>query len=391
MEYAAAGSGGYYYHQPSHPQQPQTLRRRPRPAARWVKQWIPQDLASPGAKCALFKWVREDVYRNLKENPNGPEPETQARKPEPATEILFLCSYENCGKTFVDVAALRKHAHVHGERQYICPEPGCGKKFVDSSKLKRHNLTHTGQKDFICPHPGCGKAFSLDFNLRAHLKTHALENYHVCPFPACGKRFTSDYKLKCHVKAHEKTGSPVAVQHTPPAENPQNTIKPSTQAAPKPSPPVPATFSADRPYVCPYEGCGKAYIHGYKLNLHFKTQHPEHSQEESGRLPAPPGEYAANQYSYAEVGEHHAPNPKRSKTNPAHKAVPPSKPYNVKISSRMSADTSGAKNQWPGKGMYDDDSEETEEDHGGNKNNVEEGWRYGNQNADDEETEEDES
>ncbi len=67
----------------------------------------------------------EDVYKNLKDGKAVPEPE--AVKPEPTTEILFLCSYENCGKTFVDVAALRKHAHVHNERQYICQEPGCGK------------------------------------------------------------------------------------------------------------------------------------------------------------------------------------------------------------------------------------------------------------------------
>lgn len=68
------------------------------------------------------------MYKNLKENGGGgQEPEAQPRKVEPATEILFLCSYDNCGKTFVDVAALRKHAHVHGERQYVCQEPGYGK------------------------------------------------------------------------------------------------------------------------------------------------------------------------------------------------------------------------------------------------------------------------
>jgi hypothetical protein len=67
------------------------------------------------------------VYRNLKENGGAQEPEAQPRKAEPATEILFLCSYDGCGKTFVDVAALRKHAHVHNERQYACQEPGCGK------------------------------------------------------------------------------------------------------------------------------------------------------------------------------------------------------------------------------------------------------------------------
>uniref|UniRef100_J3M375 C2H2-type domain-containing protein n=1 Tax=Oryza brachyantha TaxID=4533 RepID=J3M375_ORYBR len=363
----------------------------PRPAARWVKHWIPQDLATSSGKgkCALFKWVREDVYKNLKDGTGAAEAE--AVKTEPTTEILFLCSYENCGKTFVDVAALRKHAHVHNERQYICQEPGCGKKFVDSSKLKRHHLIHTGQKDFICPHPGCGKAFSLDFNLRSHLKTHALENYHVCPFPACGKRFTSDSKLKSHVKGHEKTGTPITAQYMPASDKPQictkpvtpAATKPVTTAATKPTAPSPASF-AERPFVCPYDGCGKAYIHGYKLNLHFKTQHPEHGQEENGKIAAPAGEHAvndrANHYNYAETGDL-APNPKRSKTNSVHK-TPSSKVYNVKISSASPADISGVKNQWPGK--YEDDSEETEEDQG---NNIEDGWRYGNQNADDEETE----
>ncbi|XP_066363158.1 zinc finger transcription factor YY1-like [Miscanthus floridulus] len=329
------------------------------------------DLASSGGKCSLFKWVREDRYRNSKENPRVLD--VEAPKPEPTTEILFLCSYDNCGKTFVDVSALGKHAHVHNEKQYICTGPNCGKKFVDSSKLKRHYLTHTGQKDFVCPHPGCGKAFSLDFNLRSHLKTHALENYHICPFPACGKRFTSDFKLAAHVKSHEKIGTPIAVQHAPApaAEKPRVAQKPSTPAT---------TSYADRPYVCPYEGCDKAYIHSYKLNLHLKTQHPEHGQEENGKVGASAGQHPANeqtyQYNYAEVGEI-APNPKRSK----HK-VHSSKAYNAKISRAMPSDIGGVRNQCPGKGTYQDDSEETEEDGG---NNIEDGWRYGN-NDDDEET-----
>jgi hypothetical protein len=55
------------------------------------------------------------------------EQEAELAKPEPTTEVLFLCSYEGCGKTFVDAGALRKHAHVHGERQYVCHYAGCDK------------------------------------------------------------------------------------------------------------------------------------------------------------------------------------------------------------------------------------------------------------------------
>lgn len=48
-------------------------------------------------------------------------------EPEPTTEVLFLCSYEGCGKTFIDAGALRKHSHVHGERQFVCHYENCGK------------------------------------------------------------------------------------------------------------------------------------------------------------------------------------------------------------------------------------------------------------------------
>ena len=76
-------------------------------------------------------------------------------------------------------------------------------------------------------------------------------------------------------------------------------------------------------------------------------------------------------------------NPKRSKTNPAHRAHS-SKAYSTKISSAVPSNARGVKNQWSaGKVKYEDDSEETEEDGG---NNIEDGWRYGNNNVDDEET-----
>ena len=52
----------------------------------------------------------------------APEPE-----PEPTTDVLFLCSYDSCGKFFIDAGALGKHADIHGERQHVCLYEGCGK------------------------------------------------------------------------------------------------------------------------------------------------------------------------------------------------------------------------------------------------------------------------
>uniref|UniRef100_A0A2P2MJ07 Putative zinc finger protein At4g06634-like n=1 Tax=Rhizophora mucronata TaxID=61149 RepID=A0A2P2MJ07_RHIMU len=173
------------------------------PAVKWFREWVPQDVVATGGKCSLLRWVTESQLKGLREKakePPAPEPE-----PEPTTEVLFLCSFEGCGKTFIDAGALRKHSHIHGERQYVCHYEGCGKKFLDSSKLKRHFLIHTGERDYVCPHQGCGKAFSLDFNLRSHMKTHSQENYHICPYRDCGKRYAHEYKLKNHIASqHEK-------------------------------------------------------------------------------------------------------------------------------------------------------------------------------------------
>lgn len=67
----------------------------------------------------------ESTLKAMKDKPK--EPETAEPEPEPTTEVLFLCSYEGCGKTFIDAGALRKHSHIHGERQYVCHYENCGK------------------------------------------------------------------------------------------------------------------------------------------------------------------------------------------------------------------------------------------------------------------------
>ncbi|XP_051216962.1 zinc finger transcription factor YY1 [Lolium perenne] len=326
---------------------------------RWVKEWIPQDLIIAGGPCALYKWVREDRLAALKSNDK--EQVTDSAKPEPTTEILFLCSYDGCGKTFVDAGALKKHANVHGERQYVCHYEGCGKKFLDSSKLKRHFLIHTGEKNFVCHHEGCGKAFSLDFNLKAHMKTHFADNYHLCPSPECGRRFTQESKLRAHYRAqHDKNpGGPVMNLHNP--------VKPLA------TPPVP---SADRPYVCPYDGCAKAYIHEYKLNLHLRKEHPNHYADAGAE--AGPSRGTASKKS------------RRRKPNQT-----PNLPLKIPKRSEYSAPSPAVsipeEHQWPRKVLYEEDSEETEEE---GENLEDGGSRYraasSDDDDDDEETEDEE-
>lgn len=376
------------------------------PRYRWVKTWVPQPVASGNGKCSLLKWVREDIAKALEEKDGEPE-ET---KREPTTEILFLCSFEGCGKTFIDAVALRKHAHVHGERQHVCHYEGCGKKFSDSSKLKRHFLIHTGARDFICPYEGCGKAFSLDFNLRTHMRTHSAENYRVCPYPECGKKFTLECKLNSHIKAyHDKSTSretPNAMKHTTPTEKPRSATK------------VPAVVQAaatvDRPYACPYDGCDKAYIHEYKLNLHLKREHPGHNGEvNTKRNPyACPyegcsksyiHEYKLNLHLRKEHPDHTAEanetyngasdhdvdvvkgENKKLKTSKPTPKMPPAKLSNPKAPILAPVNLAVRK-PWPI--PYGEDSEETEEEQ---ESGEEDRWRYRETNSDEEETEDDNS
>lgn len=331
------------------------------PAVKWFKEWVPQDVVATGGKCLVLKWVTEATLKAFKEKLK--EPEAVEAEPEPTTEVLFLCSYEGCGKTFIDAGALRKHAHIHGERQYVCHYENCGKKFLDSSKLKRHFLTHTGERDFVCPHEGCGKAFSLDFNLRSHMKTHSQANYHICPYPECGKRYAHEYKLKNHVMSqHEKQNVVDVPKYVPPPppEKPVKAVKVSSTTH--------ATATAERPYACPYEGCEKAYIHEYKLNLHLRREHPGHFPDENAKNAQSNIDNEMDEGSDQDVYANKRGNSKaqkQSRPKPSLK-LPPSKVPQRKGTNAAptNMNVNVVRKPWPVKDerYEEEDSEETEED-----------------------------
>ncbi|KAK6794630.1 hypothetical protein RDI58_008083 [Solanum bulbocastanum] len=257
------------------------------PASKWFKEWVPQDVVATGGKCYVLKWVNEATLKTLKEKPK--EAGVPVSEPEPTTEVLFLCSYEGCGKTFIDAGALRKHSHIHGERQYVCHYEGCGKKFLDSSKLKRHFLIHTGERDYVCPHEGCGKFYAISSSLKPPCDTtlYSLAASHMDvlefiqsgiismppPSPTAGlgivkfgerhwggelkeelllllivlqfhrfllksmQAFSLDFNLRSHMKTH----------------------------------------SQENYHICPYPECGKRYAHEYKLKNHISSTHQKNN------------------------------------------------------------------------------------------------------------------
>ncbi|KAL3688531.1 hypothetical protein R1sor_014840 [Riccia sorocarpa] len=272
---------------------------------RWQRHWVPQDTVLGGGKCFLLKWVTGDALNTMSTR----EPVEDEQEREQEHETVYLCTFEGCGKVFPEASGLRKHAHIHGEKQYICHYDGCGKRFVDSSKLKRHFLIHTGEKHFICPFEGCGKAFSLDFNLRSHMRTHTGENYHICPVEECGKRYAHEYKLKAHLRTYHDKNIPenniVSPQVEP--EREREIVVP-TKFVPPPPPPVAAPAPVEKPFGCPVEGCSKRYIHEYKLNLHLKSAHMvQDTYDEVSRPKASEGEDDIEEGSDQDVPDYEEP------------------------------------------------------------------------------------
>jgi hypothetical protein len=166
-------------------------------------------------------------------------------------------------------------------------------------------------------------------------------------------------------------------KYTPPSEKQNKT--------PKPSSAVYGSASSDRPYACPYEGCEKAYIHEYKLKLHLRREHPGHTSDENAEnAPANADnemDEGSDQDAYGGKRAN-GKNQKQSRPKPNLK-LPPAKITQRKGSTSSPAPVNVLKKQWPVKeeAYEEEDSEETEED----RDNVEEGWRYAENNEDDDE------
>nr|GFA20966.1 zinc finger transcription factor YY1-like isoform X1 [Tanacetum cinerariifolium] len=144
---------------------------------------------------------------------------------------------------------------------------------------------------------------------------------------------------------------PLKYVHVPPVEKPPPKLaKPTTTYA---SP------SSNRPYACPYNGCGKAYIHEYKLNLHLKREHPGHFPEENPQNVHQSEMDAGSDHDGYIVNRGNSKSQKQFQPKP-NVQLPPSK-----VMQHNKAHMAGAKKQtWPVvHNVYDDeDSEETEED-----------------------------
>ena len=156
----------------------------------------------------------------------------------------------------------------------------------------------------------------------------------------------------------------------------------------RPPPVVYGSASSDRPYICPYEGCEKDYIHEYKLKLHLRREHPDHVADENAETANTNADNemdeASDQDAYG--GKRvNGKSQKHGRPKPNLK-TPPVKVRHRKGSTPPPASLHVVKKPWPVKDdtYEEEDSEETEEE---DHDNAEDGWRYGRNEDDDEETE----
>nr|CAD7573861.1 unnamed protein product [Timema californicum] len=104
---------------------------------------------------------------------------------------LVECS--ECGKSFKQMGALRKHMAHHDLKPYLCVL--CGKYFRTEMNLSGHVLTH-GQSNEC---PICRKCFKRKAYLQKHVLLHSNNKMYECT--VCGKRFHQKSYLAKHSSA----------------------------------------------------------------------------------------------------------------------------------------------------------------------------------------------
>ncbi|XP_069495805.1 transcription factor IIIA [Ambystoma mexicanum] len=128
------------------------------------------------------------------------------------------------------VVSMGESGRVDCGKRFICSDQDCDATFNKAWKLSAHMCKHTGERPYTCEYDGCGKGFTRNFHLARHMLTHTGEKPFVCSEGDCKEAFTTNANLRKHIeRKHSNQG---------------------------------------KPYVCDFEGCGKAYKKHQQLRVH---------------------------------------------------------------------------------------------------------------------------
>lgn len=142
---------------------------------------------------------------------------------------------ELCGKCFTK-ATMKYHMNVHlGITPYACDFEGCTESFKDPTLLRQHKRTyHLKIKTYRCRY--CPKKIYSQEEYDQHKTENCGVKSVACHI--CGK-FINKMNLKCHLAIHK----------------------------------------GERNFICPEEGCGKAFLLKNKLKQHSKSHSTECNHE----------------------------------------------------------------------------------------------------------------
>lgn len=119
---------------------------------------------------------------------------------------MYVCTYENCNKSFCRPYKLQNHYNLHiGIRSFQCTVPNCKKSYSSSSHLQRHiKSSHTTDKPnekivYACTYKSCNATFETLWGLQRH------ESNHSSPFHCekCDVHFRKSISLNKHLARHE--------------------------------------------------------------------------------------------------------------------------------------------------------------------------------------------
>lgn len=120
----------------------------------------------------------------------------------------FLCTYENCHKSFLTSGNFKSHLNYHsGNNLKKCFHPGCTKSYLHLGKLKAHLRTHIGLKPYSCNFENCQKSFNDKWNLKSHLRSHYGKKGFKCYIDDCNLAFVHSHELRKHLNTHSNSRS----------------------------------------------------------------------------------------------------------------------------------------------------------------------------------------
>ncbi|KAI9917477.1 hypothetical protein PsorP6_012530 [Peronosclerospora sorghi] len=193
--------------------------------------------------------------------------------------LPFECS--KCLKGFKKRSDLQAHSYVHtGVLPFQCEE--CGDRFIKRFSLTRHQRKHDAHREaatqvYVCD---CGEICFDENELKRHQEAHQCArdgnnstadreiskregSTHVCL--VCEQTFCRKQSLRAHLRTHFES------------------------------------LDERKHYVCPMDGCEKAYTRSSNLMTHYNAVHDE---RKSKRF-ACPREHCTARFGYKTVLKHH--------------------------------------------------------------------------------------